>query len=272
MGFTNRPARCCLAVYWRTGTRGKIAGLSALWILAACLLAPPHTRADRRVPTYDPNSPSLMVTLSRCEACHQNDSTFSHPVNFTPSRPLPEAFPLENGRFTCMTCHEEGPVDSTSESSLDRHEAPVRGGVHGSAHCAQCHGTSDRKNGVGHGVAMGQAHLAWRNEEEITALSTRTPGLDALSQQCLSCHDGSSAGRGLGRSHPVGVPYESWRFDTRRSPSRRLNPTTSLDRRIRLFAGNLGCGSCHSPFSQEDKLLVMPNQHDQLCISCHQMR
>jgi predicted CXXCH cytochrome family protein len=38
---------------------------------------------------------------------------------------------------------------------------------------------------------------------------------------------------------------------------------------IRLFDGRLGCGSCHSLYSQQQKKLVMSNQNGKLCIKCH---
>ncbi|NNK62673.1 MAG: hypothetical protein HKO98_05620 [Gemmatimonadetes bacterium] len=44
-----------------------------------------------------------------------------------------------------------------------------------------------------------------------------------------------------------------------------------VDPRIRLFDGNLGCGSCHSVYAGEPGLLVMRNERSRLCTSCHDL-
>jgi predicted CXXCH cytochrome family protein len=92
----------------------------------------------------------------------------------------------------------------------------------------------------------------------------------------MGCHDGSLAreaggmrmGSGffeLGQAqpeHPVPVQYR----ETRES---HLKPAAALDSRIHLFNGQVGCTSCHSPFSREKGLLVMSNQKSRLCVACH---
>ncbi|MHC4317018.1 MAG: cytochrome c3 family protein [Planctomycetota bacterium] len=50
-----------------------------------------------------------------------------------------------------------------------------------------------------------------------------------------------------------------------------LKPAASLDRRIRLFDNRVGCGSCHSPFADDEALLVMSNLRSRLCLSCHEL-
>jgi len=96
--------------------------------------------------------------------------------------------------------------------------------------------------------------------------------VDHQTQTCLSCHDGlmsadiaiSSPQPQLGE-HPVGVV-----LGRRRSgPSIDLRPIEGLDRRIRLIDNKVGCLSCHSPFSQQPRLLVMSNDRSRLCLSCH---
>ena len=53
-----------------------------------------------------------------------------------------------------------------------------------------------------------------------------------------------------------------------KGPTGYVDPA-SLDRRIRLFNGRVECSSCHSPYSDEASLLVMPNRQSALCLSCH---
>jgi predicted CXXCH cytochrome family protein len=93
---------------------------------------------------------------------------------------------------------------------------------------------------------------------------------------CLSCHDGviatdvGTTSRTGGRStkgHPVDVPYRTVGSRSARS----LVPIGVLDPRFRLPEGRVRCESCHSRFSTQDNLLVMPNVGSQLCLSCHDL-
>lgn len=94
----------------------------------------------------------------------------------------------------------------------------------------------------------------------------------------MGCHDGATAGdagvhagsrrtdSGVPKEHPIGVVY--------RSHHDQVDPVTLVDRRrldarVRLFNETVGCGSCHSVYSKQDKLLVMSNQQSRLCLSCH---
>jgi predicted CXXCH cytochrome family protein len=63
--------------------------------------------------------------------------------------------------------------------------------------------------------------------------------------------------------HPIGAEQHP------RGPGDNLVHPNSLDPRIRLFDGRVGCGSCHSPYAREHALLVMSNDRSALCLSCH---
>ena len=101
--------------------------------------------------------------------------------------------------------------------------------------------------------------------------------MDVESKDCLSCHDGTVA-RDVGirasevsegshvSSHPVGVPQEPRLGRKSIAP---MVPAVAVNHRVRLFDGNVGCGSCHSLYSREEKLLVMSNFRSALCLSCH---
>ena len=93
------------------------------------------------------------------------------------------------------------------------------------------------------------------------------------STACLSCHDGSLASGvihgarqglplDLRAGHPVGLAYRVGRGGS-------LRPPASVDHRIRLPDGRVGCGSCHSPYSGERFMLVVPNDGSRLCLACH---
>lgn len=70
-----------------------------------------------------------------------------------------------------------------------------------------------------------------------------------------------------GETHPIGTEYPAHA----RRGAKSMVPRSRLDGRIRLFDNMVGCGSCHSPYSQEKKLLVIDNRGSQLCLSCHDL-
>jgi predicted CXXCH cytochrome family protein len=50
---------------------------------------------------------TLGSTLDRhCESCHRFQGALTHPVNVVPAT-TPASLPLDGGRITCMTCHDE---------------------------------------------------------------------------------------------------------------------------------------------------------------------
>ncbi len=222
---------------------------------------------------------------ARCDECHVIDRDFSHPVDFVPDRRIPGHLPLVDGRMTCLTCHQAAD-GATHALAADRGQPLLRGTGPGPMFCTQCHAGVEDDRFTAHGTAVRRAHLRWpgdrRGDEAGNAgwaweaprgasarlAGTRSLRLDSESRGCLSCHDGSAA-PGIGHSHSVGMKHDPMRYAGNAS-SRRLAWPDALDRRIRLFDGYVGCGSCHNPYGTESGLVVMPNDRGQLCISCHQ--
>jgi predicted CXXCH cytochrome family protein len=216
-------------------------------------------------------------TDSRCGSCHTIDPVFSHPTGFAPDRPLPAAFPLENGRMTCLTCHDG--AGAPSHAAARRSGEPLlRSSLEGRAFCAECHTEAGFSAQSPHAAAVSRAHLLWPDASREAAAGNGMPGLDRESTTCLECHDGMVAS-GIGghaggrafaddfpREHPIGVVYRS--VGDGRGMNRMVNPH-ALDRRVRLFDGNIGCGSCHSVYSPLRDDLVMSNRGSALCLSCH---
>jgi predicted CXXCH cytochrome family protein len=202
---------------------------------------------------------------SDCVACHQFNSTLSHPVGQRPSQPLGSEFPLVDGRVACITCHD---VETKPSPTL-------RGTTSGAGFCTECHDGTPTNRAVAHGQGSGRAHLS-------AGHSTRGGNgrvLDSESQNCMTCHDGIGAGDAgthagrLGRKsvasdHPIGVKHRS-RSARAGAEELRLVSPRGLDPRVRLFDEMVGCGSCHSVYSRHDDLLVMSNQQSQLCFKCH---
>lgn len=214
-----------------------------------------------------------------CVSCHAIDAAFSHPVGFMPGRSLPEAMPLQNGRMTCLTCHED---DAGAHTRVrGRGDPMLRLGLEGRALCLSCHESSPFSKTGGHSMAVSKAHLIWAHDKPDRAVRGARGGLDAESSSCLECHDGTIASAvgtkragaeiasfGANQTHPVGVPFRD-RSGKDRSLDMRLVSPHTLDPRIRLFDGSVGCGSCHSMYSPHENKLVMSNQRSALCLSCH---
>ena len=198
---------------------------------------------------------------TNCASCHSFESALSHPVDVRPTMAVPSNLPLEGGRITCQTCHE---VSGTHPGKGVRLRAP--GG--GRSLCIQCHRDgADPKSA--HATGTMYAHLS-PAPKGGHGVPDRESGL------CMSCHDGTIAMESGGRSreaihpdesHPVGVRYASG--GRHRDGNGTLVSPASLDPRLRLFGEEVGCGTCHSPYSKQRNLLVMSNVKSKLCLSCH---
>jgi predicted CXXCH cytochrome family protein len=216
------------------------------------------------------NNPSRLAGTVKelCLKCHSEGMVnFSHPVEVMPqlSR-IPPDFPLRDGKITCNTCHN---IHSGKRSLfgrktyfLRRPNADMR------FFCSSCH-EEDPQN-PGHLVLPMTAHIG-RN----FMVTDPAEPLDPLTIQCISCHDETIAsgadykiGEGVWNHiygpHPIGADYREARMR-----GSGLTPVSRLDGRIRLFAGKIGCGTCHDMYSKHSSDLVMSNQESRLCSSCH---
>jgi predicted CXXCH cytochrome family protein len=235
--------------------------------------------SDRRPAA--PDGLATSWTDPMCGHCHQVDSLFSHPVAITPSRSIPPYMPLTDGQVTCITCHE----DSAQAHTLARqaHSSMLRQSPLSEDFCVQCHDPADRSRTSQHALGIARAHLAWPDAPQDDPIDPAT-GLDATNRNCLTCHDGLTAPGDALRiagpfasdalpDHPVGIRYavlEAGAGVTRAAI--KLHSPATLDARVRLVDGRIGCTTCHSPFSSEPKLLVMGNRGSRLCLTCHNER
>ncbi|MBI1919494.1 MAG: hypothetical protein HYS23_00280 [Geobacter sp.] len=104
--------------------------------------------------------------------------------------------------------------------------------------------------------------------------------LDRMSFECLTCHDGTSATLAevrfqssettnnyadITKNHPIGIDYEE---AMSRHPGQ-YRSIDSLDRRISLLDGKLGCITCHDSINPEVGHLSMNNDGSALCLECH---
>lgn len=208
-----------------------------------------------------------------CDQCHKLDPLFSHPVGVTPSMDVPEQLPLDHGRVTCLTCHDVEMNHAKASGPMLREVSGV-GSI-----CQECHDSPGRDWRSAHGAGLEKAHLKPAGKSLADDIRESADGLDEESTTCVTCHDGTFGGDAGGHrnmspveertqrsDHSVGVEYRS-----RRSfgDDIRLVEPMRLDKRVRLFGRTVGCGSCHSPYSNQSKLLVLSNQGSRLCLSCH---
>jgi len=269
----------------RRQIRSLTGGLGLVGALALGLLAGPgQAGATTTHPADSPRhrADAIGWTDARCNGCHDTDRTFSHPVNVPPDMPIPAEFPLQHGRITCITCHDASDA-SRHADARNGSGALLRSGLEGTAFCAQCHEPGLSSLAAAHAMTVGRAHLQWPDDRpDRRVASLGWGGLDTESASCLECHDGSLATDAgshpetggfstsmTGQDHPIGIPYRVSKRGGSFGSGRMVHPA-SLDGRVRLFEGTVGCGSCHSVYSREPGHLVMSNLGSALCLSCHE--
>ncbi|MDP2167018.1 MAG: cytochrome c3 family protein [Thermodesulfovibrionales bacterium] len=220
----------------------------------------------------NPDKDPLMLIGSitqLCGRCHKRTiRASSHPVDIEPRiARVPDDLPLRDGRVTCSTCHnvhgDARLVFGIKSYFMRRPTADMK------FFCITCHEENRAK--PGHKELVTIAHMGG----QFTVTDPYSL-LDPLSIECIGCHDGTSGGNsrfslGEGRwlhedgmSHPIGVHY-----GTARMQAGGLVPVSNLDRKLRFFAGKIGCGTCHDMYSTLTAKLVMPNDESRLCTSCH---
>ncbi|HWP39593.1 MAG TPA: cytochrome c3 family protein [Tepidisphaeraceae bacterium] len=293
--------RLRLSLHWVAPRAFRLTAIVLLLALLASLSAPAATLSPSVSIAHRPDSttgvqPSIpepgtdgpgFWTDNRCGSCHWIDPSLSHPIDVTPSMQVPSHLPLENGRMTCATCHD----NSSAEAHAAARRSPtpllrggqrpeVLAGMGSSAFCIQCHDPGQQTRQAQHGSSLGRAHLAWPGkagagcDHDEPALDAYPQTYDSQTRLCLSCHDGILSSdialwngrrqRGqLSDEHPIGVSLAA------ASQHIPLRSPAALDPKIRLIDQRVGCTTCHSPFSPEAGLLVMSNYRSRLCLSCH---
>ncbi|MHC4213889.1 MAG: cytochrome c3 family protein [Planctomycetota bacterium] len=215
--------------------------------------------------------------------CHNYDPVMNHPVGVTIDQSIAGDKPLDTaGRITCLTCHDMPSVSSTPGEP----DEPAQRTLYtpqGSQFCASCHSKMDDGFWQGsHWQFSTNAHLSPIRPGQLpTSSGWRSGGIDAESHNCLSCHDEVSvtippenetrrqqvARWSKMSDHPIGMDYS--RIAIRKAP--RYNYPLMNKDRIRFFDGRMGCGSCHSPYSNERKFLIQSNRRSALCFECHNL-
>lgn len=249
-----------------------VVGVIAMGLVAYTLSDNPHdfSQEDCVACHLDPSDhPKAMRTsISRmCDRCHRKMTRrSSHPVDRAPELArIPEDLPLSNGKITCNTCHN---VHEKRFAAFGSKTYLLRRPAIGREFCLACHET--RRSQDTHMELLAVAHEG----NKYTVVDDSNP-LDPLSLDCIGCHDGSIGrvvshriGQGAwshdSGAHPIGVGYRESRM--RKGG---LVPVSMLDKRLRLFGGKVGCGTCHDIYSKLPNMLAMSNAGSDLCLSCH---
>ncbi|MBI4822895.1 MAG: cytochrome c3 family protein [Nitrospirae bacterium] len=243
-------------------------------IVAYTLSDTPHSFSESECkdchidPDRDPTTLREGIT-KLCARCHKRTIRAStHPVDIFPNlAKIPNDLPLRNGKLTCSTCHsvhaERSLVFGIKSYFLRRPTADIK------FFCVACH--EENRMRPGHKELITTAHMGSYYEVVDPSLP-----LDPLSSECIGCHDGTiginadySIGDGIwthraGMSHPIGIRYSS-----ARAQGSKLTPPSQLNRKLRFFAGKIGCGTCHDTYSTHYARLVMDNTESRLCTACH---
>ncbi|MBI5810422.1 MAG: cytochrome c3 family protein [Deltaproteobacteria bacterium] len=216
-----------------------------------------------------PGTFNMDITVM-CTDCHKEALELSHPVDRRPTMALPAVFIVNwKGEITCITCH---PAHQAGFG--DYH---LRAVASGEGFCISCHSDIEERM---HKVSIASAHVGQGslNRELPVAAGIL---LDELSLRCMACHDavvgvdavvenrsvtlGFHNPDELELSHPVGVSY----MEAKRKYRGAYRDPDKLPAEIKLFDGQVGCATCHNPYSKRHSELVMSNAGSALCLACH---
>lgn len=231
---------------------------AAAWMV--WILTPFATGGTAEIPGRAPGA-----ELHRdCTTCHALQVVDGHPIGVTAA---PGALPLgPGGAIECQTCHDVDADHAAPPYDLDLRLPAAR-------LCAACHARPARESSaLFHALAIGRAH----NGAEHGPQHART-SIDEDTRRCLTCHDGVTANAAMdadraasfvhGPRHGSGRSYSQ----ARQRSGLQLRPAHAILPPVRLADGRIGCGSCHSVYSPQPRLLHLPLAGGQLCLACHAM-
>lgn len=216
--------------------------------------------------------------------CHDYDAKMNHPLDVPlPPRVMDTAASEISPTVTCLNCHlpQESDSRDTNEDQGPFLQDP------GNVSCASCHeklpGSIRQQS---HWKFSQKAHLvslkpaSMNNEVAGDSDALAAGDIDMESNTCLSCHDEvtvtipamnetrqEKADRFRSMTdHPIGMNYGYILSQNKMY----FNSLKGQERRIRMFDGKVGCGSCHSLYSDiPSKLTVEYEEESRLCHTCH---
>ena len=210
--------------------------------------------------------------LCASAGCHNYDPEMTHPMGDTlPGQPL-----------TCLSCHEDEAMKNTGidpDLGMERYLQTSEG----SELCQSCHTKlNSAYSGNQHWQTKMSAHLLPMTRGANKQINATMGIADDESRSCIGCHDDVSTNiRGefevhnrrnftqwsSNSNHPIGMSYRN----VANKKMNKYNYPLSHNERIRLFDGKVGCGSCHSLYTNQKSFLVQDNHESALCFQCHNM-
>jgi predicted CxxxxCH...CXXCH cytochrome family protein len=209
--------------------------------------------------------------------CHEYDEKMNHPLNV----PMPAGISKDQSTvMTCLSCHlPQDPNGMNTQNGQTDHVLQDPGIVG----CESCH---ERLSGSirqrSHWKFSRKAHLVSLVRGSLvdkTSDAFMASGIDMESSTCLSCHDkvtvtipamNETRQQKTQRfksmtDHPIGMNYQ---YILSQNPMY-FNSLMGQQGRIRMFDGQVGCGSCHSLYSDIPSNLTAEYKGSVLCRTCH---
>lgn len=232
-------------------------------------------------------------SIQICNRCHATQAASSepHPVGVI----LPEAmkrqtthrWPLQEGKITCLTCHDALPqmYDKPFEQFFNSSFLRIRPAASQDELCFSCHDKKDYRKENPHqqldaaGTIMEQTclscHRTVPDVRQTSAYNTVANSLrDEAEKLCTSCHGGKHADHPVRGNHLVAVP------DTMREIQRLK--TNEQGVYLPLFGNRISCVTCHNPHQRGvlkqsgvsagagEEYFLRLRRGQTLCIHCHQ--
>ena len=229
--------------------------------------------------------------IALCNRCHGVDgvSADPHPVAVQLQTPMqstiPAAWPLQNNKITCLTCHE--PLMQMHENPLSQLMNPhfLRSAYTASPgdFCFTCHQKKDYRKANPHqqldtaGMIIEESCLTCHRSvpDEDQAYESITGALKGgAGRICLSCHGRKDTNHPVRGNHLVPVP------DTMHEQLR--DTTTHQGVYLPLVNSGISCTTCHNPHQRgvlkgrggvsgkDEAYFLRLKRGKELCTRCHQ--
>lgn len=241
----------------------------------------PHGRDNRCVDCHTTGAEPVAATfrMESCVECHDPVAHLReiHPTRFDGDNPKAPSYPgarLQDGRSTCLTCHDIGCKGDGKFRVHRENRAMLKGGPwpRETDFCYQCHARTLYPQKNPHRTAT-DATLCWychapaADGATLSSQPQLPPG-----ELCMKCHkDLQHEREHLGRS----VLHNRLKMDTA-SAQKRFHDTSGIT--LPLREGEfLTCTTCHAPNPAcgggveppPSKLLRAPKER--ICYACHDL-
>ena len=211
-----------------------------------------------------------------CRSCHNNQraKADNHPVNLIPCEKkgikIPEAFPLYEGKITCLTCHIL-PCQGETGNQFYLRGGPYQRRIDT---CLTCHIREQLQKDNPHDQLTDTGDIREDrclfcheiNKENSTGLAFKFKA--SFNFYCLGCHPIQV------EKHPFGAHHTGLQLHTiwgNLKPSERTE--LSQQERFKMFpltiSGKIMCATCHNPHDTRKGPKLRINDVNKSCRQCH---